>query len=284
MDCESVQTVFERRFTTSRWAPDRYPFAAHARTDSQQMASDTRSSLRDPRTHIRAVGSAFVVVVLVVLLASIAVALGRPLLDTAGIARGSALRLALRSAFQFVGFGVAGVGYLLVTDRADIVPVRWPTRPDLKWLAGGFVGLLGLYVVATAVFGALGVSGADSAIVEQGADQPVYFLYLVPVTILLVGPTEELIFRGIVQGLFREAYGASVAVAAASAVFAAVHVSSYSGEGLLATLVVVLLLGGVLGMVYERCGNLVVPAAIHGLFNTVQFAVAYATATGFVGA
>ena len=279
MDCESVQTVSENCSATSRWAPDRYPFAAHARSDAQQMASEARPSLRDPRTHIRAVGSAFVVVVLVVLLASVAVALGRPLLDTAGITRGSALRLALRSAFQFIGFGVAGVGYLLVTDRADLVPVRWPTRHDLKW----FAGLLGLYVVATAVFGALGVSGADSAIVEQGADQPIYFIYLVPVTILLVGPTEELIFRGIVQGLFREAYGAPVAVAAASAVFAAVHVSSYSGEGLLATLAVVLLLGGVLGVVYEKCGNLVVPAAIHGLFNTVQFVAAYATATGLVG-
>jgi len=245
------------------------------------MASEAR--LRDPRTHIRAIGGAFAVVVLVVLLAAVAISLGRPLLDAAGIPRGSALRLALRSAFQFVGFGVAGVGYLVVTDRGDLVPVRWPTRRDLKWFGIGFAGLLGLYAVATAVFGALGVSGADSAIVEQGADQPVYFLYLVPVTILLVGPTEELIFRGILQGLFREAYGTPVAVAGASAVFAAVHVSSYSGEGLLATLAVVLLLGGVLGVVYERSRNLVVPAAIHGLFNTVQFAAAYATATGLVG-
>lgn len=247
------------------------------------MASDAHSSLRDPRTHVRAVGGAFAVVALVVLLASVAVALGAPLLDAAGIARGSALRLALRSAFQFVGFGIAGVGYLLVTDRVDLVTVRWPTRDDLRWFGIGFAGLLGLYVAATAVFGALGVSGADSAIVEQGADQPVYFLYLVPVTILLVGPTEELIFRGILQGLFREAYGTAVAVAGASAVFAAVHISSYSGEGLFATLAVVLLLGGVLGVVYEKCRNLIVPAAIHGLFNTVQFAAAYATATGLVG-
>ena len=168
------------------------------------MASDARTSLGDPRTHVRAVGGAFLVVALVVLLATIAVSLGLPLLDAAGIARDSALGLALRSAFQFVGFGIAGVGYLVVTDRTDLVPVRVPTRSDLKWLGGGFVGLVGLYVAATAVFGALGISGADSAIVAQGADQPVYFLYLVPVTILLVGPTEELIFRGILQGLFRE--------------------------------------------------------------------------------
>ena len=247
------------------------------------MASDARSSTGNARTHLRAVGGAIVVVLLVWIFALISVSLGLPLLEFAGVTRNDALWLALRSAFQFVGFGVAGVGYLLVTDRIDFVPVRWPTRGDLKWFGAGFAALLGLYVVATAVFGALGISGADSAIVEQGAEQPIYFLFLIPVTVLLVGPTEELIFRGIVQGLFREAYGTPVAIAAASAVFAAVHVSSYSGEGLLATLAVVLLLGGVLGVVYEKCGNLVIPAAIHGLFNTVQFAAAYATATGLVG-
>lgn len=247
------------------------------------MASDARSSIRSPRTHLRAIGGAVVVVLLVWIFALISVSLGIPLIEFAGITRNDALWLALRSAFQFVGFGIAGVGYLAVTDQTDLVSVRWPTRSDLQWLGGGLVGLVGLYVAATVLFGALGISGADSAIVAQGADQPIYFLYLVPVTILLVGPTEELIFRGILQGLFREPYGSAVAVAAASAVFAAVHVSSYTGDGLLATLSVVLLLGGVLGVLYEKSGNLVVPAVVHGLFNTLQFAAAYATATGLVG-
>ena len=248
------------------------------------MASDARSvPLDDPKTHLRAIGGAFAVVVLVVLVASIAVSLGYPLLDAAGIGRESALGLALRSAFQFVGFGVAGVGYLVVTDQTDLVPIRYPTRRDLKWLIGGLAGLLALYVAATAVLSAMGIEGAESAIVAEGSDQPIYFLYLVPVTILLVGPTEELIFRGIVQGQFRRAYGTPVAVAAASAIFAAVHLSSYSGDGLLATLGTVLILGGVLGIVYEKSENLVVPAVVHGLFNTVQFAAVYATTTGLVG-
>jgi len=247
------------------------------------MVSDARSSsLDDPRTHLRALGGAFVVVALVVLVASIAVSIGGSLLASAGIARESALGLALRSAFQFVGFGVAGVGYLLVTDQTDLVPVRVPTRRDLKWLAGGFGALLALYVGIVAVLNALGIQGGESVIVEQGTGQPVYFLYLVPVTLLLVGPTEELIFRGIVQGLFRRAYGPAVAVAAASAVFAAVHISSYSGEGVLATLATILVLGGVLGVVYEKSDNLVVPALVHGLFNTVQFVAVYATTTGVV--
>ncbi|RLM56436.1 CPBP family intramembrane metalloprotease [Halobellus sp. Atlit-31R] len=247
------------------------------------MASDAHSSsLDDPRTHIRAFGGTFVVVALVVLLATVTVSIGYPLLDAAGISRDSALGLALRSAFQFVGFGIAGAGFLLVTDQTDLVPVRKPTRRDLKWLVGGFVGLLSLFVALSGALSALGIQGADSAIVAQGSDKPIYFLYLVPVTILLVGPTEELIFRGIVQGLFRGAYGTRFGIAAASAVFAAVHVTSYSGEGLLATLATVLVLGGVLGVVYEKSRNLVVPAVVHGLFNTVQFVAVYASTTGLV--
>jgi membrane protease YdiL (CAAX protease family) len=116
----------------------------------------------------------------------------------------------------------------------------------------------------------------------HGGGQPVYFLYLLPVPILLVDPTDELIFREVVRGQFRRAYGTPVAVAAASAIFAAVHLSSYSGDGLLATLGTVLILGGVLGIVYEKSENLVVPAVVHGLFNTVQFAAVYATTTGLV--
>ncbi|MFB6093205.1 MAG: lysostaphin resistance A-like protein [Haloquadratum sp.] len=247
------------------------------------MGSDVSSSpVEASWTHLRAFGSAFLVVALVVLVASIAVSLGMPLLDAAGIARESALGLALRSAFQFVGFGVAGVGYLLATGQTDLLSIRFPTRRDLVWLALGLFGLLALYGGITVVLDALGIEGADSAIVAQGTDQPVYFLYLVPVTVLLVGPAEELIFRGIVQGLFRRAYGPAFAIAAASAVFAAIHVTSYSGDGLLATLATVLVLGATLGTVYERSGNLAVPAVVHGLFNTVQFVAVYATTTGLV--
>ncbi|MGQ4556752.1 CPBP family glutamic-type intramembrane protease [Halobellus sp. GM3] len=248
------------------------------------MASDARSvPLDDPRTHLRALGGAFVVVALVVLVASITVSLGYPLLDAAGIGRESALGLALQSAFQFIGFGVAGVGYLLVTDQTDLVPIRAPTRRDLTWLVGGFLALLAMYAGIVGVLTAFGIQGGDSVIVEQGSGQPVYFLYLIPVTVLLVGPTEELIFRGIVQGLFRRAYGSAVAVAGASAVFAAVHISSYSGEGALATLATILILGGALGVLYEKSQNLLVPAVVHGLFNTAQFVGVYATATGLVG-
>lgn len=250
------------------------------------MASDARSSpFDDPRTHVHAVGSAIVVLSIALISAIIAVSIGSSLVSSAGIQQGSALSWALGDAFQFVGFGIAGVGYILVSNRTDPVSIRWPTRIDLKWLIIGIVGLIGSYAVITAIFGLLGISGAESVIIRRAENQPIYLLYLIPVTILLVGPTEELIFRGLIQGVLDKTYGPKVAIPAASVLFTLPHFLSYVGEDLMAivpTLSVVLILGGVLGILYKKSKNLIVPAAVHGLFNTVQFAAAYATATGLV--
>lgn len=248
------------------------------------MATDPQSSssLGDARTHLRAFGGAFLVVALAFLVAAVFVSLGRPLIEAMGVAPDGALGRALTSAAQFVGFGVAAVGYLVVTDQRELVSVRVPTARDAKWVLGGLLGLVALYLAVTFGMQALGIEGADSNLIAQGQDEPLYYLYLVPVTVLLVGPTEELVFRGVVQGSFRRAYGPAVAIAAASAVFAVIHWSSYSGSGRFVTLGVILLLGATLGALYERTDNLVVPAVIHGLFNTVQFVYVYAAATGLV--
>ncbi|MFC6724265.1 CPBP family intramembrane glutamic endopeptidase, partial [Halobium palmae] len=123
---------------------------------------------------------------------------------------------------------------------------------------------------------------AASTLVQRGRDQPVFFLYLVPMTVLLVGPAEELVFRGAVQGALRRAYGPRVALVGASAVFALIHWSSYVGEGRVVTLATIFVLGGVLGYLYQRTDNLLVPAVAHGLFNAVQFLYEYAATTGLL--
>jgi hypothetical protein len=251
------------------------------------MASDVRSrSLEDPRTHIYAIGSAIVVFLLALLSATITVSIGSSFVSFVGIQEGSALAWASGDALQFVGFGIAGIGYILVSRRTNLVSIRLPTRADARWFVIGLIGLVGSYAVVTAVFGLLGISGAESIIINRGERQPVYLLYLIPVTILLVGPTEELIFRGLIQGLLDKTYGPKIAIPVASVIFMLPHIFSYVGEDLttvVPTLSVVFLLGGVLGVLYEKSGNLVVPAVVHGLFNAVQFAGKYAYETGLVG-
>ncbi|AFK19751.1 CPBP family intramembrane metalloprotease [Haloferax mediterranei ATCC 33500] len=187
---------------------------------------------------------------------------------------------ALSSAGQFVGFGVVGVGYLAARDDWRLVRFDWPTRRDLLWIGGGLVAVVGVYLGATALMNVLGIQSGNSVIAQQGRESPVYFLYLTVVTIVLVGPAEELIFRGIAFGELRRLWGPMPAIALSSLVFASIHLWSFSGEGMYVSLAMVFLLGSVLAVVYEKSGNLLVAAVVHGLFNAVQFLVSYAQATG----
>ncbi|QIB75863.1 CPBP family intramembrane metalloprotease [Halogeometricum borinquense] len=247
------------------------------------MASDVSSQTSDLPAPVRAFGSVALVVVLVLLCASIFVSFGAAIFQTVGIDRGSALYIALRSGSQFVGFGVAAVGYLTVTDQWELVYRRVPSLRDLKWITAGFGVLLVLYLAINVGLTALGIDSGDSAVAATAEGQPVLLLYYIPVTLLLVAPTEELVFRGVVQGLFRREYGVPFAIAGSSLTFASIHATSFTGEGAVVSLIVVLILGGVLGIVYEKSESLVVPVVAHGLYNTVQFAATYAMAVGLVG-
>ncbi|ADQ66163.1 metal-dependent membrane protease [Halogeometricum borinquense DSM 11551] len=247
------------------------------------MASDVSSQTSDLPAPVRAFGSVALVVVLVLLCASIFVSFGTAIFRTVGIDRGSALYIALRSGSQFVGFGVAAVGYLTVTDQWELVYRRVPSLRDLKWITAGFGVLLVLYLAINVGLTALGIDSGDSAVAATAEGQPVLLLYYIPVTLLLVAPTEELVFRGVVQGLFRREYGVPFAIAGSSLTFASIHATSFTGEGAVVSLIVVLILGGVLGIVYEKSESLVVPVVAHGLYNTVQFAATYAMAVGLVG-
>ncbi|PSQ47059.1 CPBP family intramembrane metalloprotease domain-containing protein, partial [Halobacteriales archaeon SW_7_65_23] len=88
---------------------------------------------------------------------------------------------------------------------------------------------------------------------------------------LVVGPMEELLFRGIVQNRLRERFPAIPAIAIASAIFAAVHVVALAGSptGMLVTVFILFFPATVFGTVYEFTGNLVAPALLHALHNSV---------------
>jgi membrane protease YdiL (CAAX protease family) len=182
---------------------------------------------------------------------------------------------------QGVAFGTFALAYLLYTDRGlDFVRARVPGVRDLAWALGGTVALFVGLAVVSAIFAAFGVQSASNAVEQFGEQDPTVFLLLVPLSFLFIGPGEELLYRGVVQGRLREAFGPWVAIGVASFVFAVVHVFSLQGAGKLAYLAILFVLSPILGAAYEWTDNLVVPALIHGAFNAVQFYVAYLGATG----
>lgn len=196
---------------------------------------------------------------------------------------GIGLRVAL-TALQFVGFAVGVGGYLALTDNRDLVGVRPPSLRELGWVGGGIVGIVLAAAAVGQLLSILGVEVAQNQVVETGRSNPRFFLYMIPVSLLLVGPFEELVFRGAVQGLLRRAWTSWGAILVASAMFGIVHYVALTGSGSrLSYIVVAATLGIILGYLYERTDNLLVPAAVHGVYNSLLFVVQYASATGIVG-
>jgi membrane protease YdiL (CAAX protease family) len=160
------------------------------------------------------------------------------------------------------------------------IGVRVPTLEGWIVLGVGFVSMIIVWLVtsiASFVIGRrLGVEREPQMIFEIAQQDPLIFLLLGVLSILIVGPTEELLFRGIIQTRIREAFGVPVGISLATAIFAVIHVFGFStlASGLLG--VSVLFFSGlVLALAYEYTDNLVVVAVIHGFFNATQATLGY---------
>lgn len=186
------------------------------------------------------------------------------------------------AAAQFVGMGLAVYAYLRWRSEGDLFEVDLPSLTDIGWAVGGFVALFVVLFAVSWVVQALGAETATNQVVELGQQNPVLFLYMIPVTIFLVAPAEEALFRGVVQGLFRRAYGLVPGVILASALFGVAHYLALTGGGKVTYIAVAAGLGLVLGAVYELTENLAVPIAVHGLWNTILFGSQYLIASGAV--
>ncbi len=179
---------------------------------------------------------------------------------------------------QGVAFGGVAALYLRYRDLGfDFVSARVPSLREAAWAVGGYLLALGAALVAALLVAATGVDAASNQVAEIGIENPEVLLLLIPFSFLLIGPGEELLFRGVVQGTLRQAFGPWVAVGLASAIFAAIHWFALTG-GAASRLVSISLLffpSLVFGAVYEHTDNLVVPALVHGAYNATLFSLVY---------
>lgn len=179
---------------------------------------------------------------------------------------------------QGIGFGGVALGYLAATGKGlGFVPVRRPTARELAWVGVGYVLALAGAILGGVIVFLTGTPAASNQIGEVAMANPEILLVLIPFSFLLIGPGEELLFRGIVQGTLRQTFGPVGAIGLASAIFAAVHfVALTGGTGeRLVTIGVLFLPSLVFGTAYERTHNLVVPALIHGAYNATLFSLVY---------
>jgi len=187
---------------------------------------------------------------------------------------------------QYVAFAGLAVGYLAYRGF-DLPRIRayfgieWPTLREVGLVIGGWLAIIvSLVIVATAVR-VLGVEPASNRSAELAMQRPEIIPILILASFLVIGPCEELLYRGVVQGRIRESLPGAPSILIASAVFAFVHFMALTGgaSARLTTVAILFVPSLVFGAIYEYTGNLVVPALLHGLHNAVLFTLLYVALT-----
>jgi membrane protease YdiL (CAAX protease family) len=154
------------------------------------------------------------------------------------------------------------------------IPVAIPNLRDIGIVIGGYIfawaTALTISIVIQLITRQTSAEQGQNTATETGLQNPEVLFLLLPAMILLVGPGEELLYRGVVQGRLREAIHPYAAIALASAIFGSIHWFALTGGNAFGNLLVLVLLtcvGAVLGISYELSDNIVVPSLIHGFYN-----------------
>lgn len=162
--------------------------------------------------------------------------------------------------------------------------VRWRDVPVglglfvLSWPVVQSVSMVSAWVYR-AVFG-----GGEEAVTHETlrsiADHPgsVWTWGLIAAVVVLAPVTEEVMYRGFLQGAARRAVGsAGWGAVVTSAVFAAAHLPVLVA-GSEYQVVTLWALGLAMGLAYERTGSIGVPIVMHGSFNAANVALVLAGA------
>ncbi|MEF8843442.1 MAG: CPBP family intramembrane glutamic endopeptidase [Haloarculaceae archaeon] len=179
---------------------------------------------------------------------------------------------------QGVAFGSVSLAYLRLRglDRSYL-GVHVPTLREWLTAASGWVLALAGAVTMVVVVVITGLDPAANRAGELGQADPLVFALLVPVSFLLIGPGEELLFRGVIQNSLVESLGRLPGILLATLLFAAAHVFSLAGplSGRAVTVLLLFVPGLVLAVSYDYTGNLVVPSLVHGAYNATLFALSF---------
>ncbi|WP_254840268.1 CPBP family intramembrane glutamic endopeptidase [Natronomonas marina] len=180
---------------------------------------------------------------------------------------------------QGVAFGGLSALYLQYRGLpADYVGV---SVPDLEgWIhagAGYVLALVGAFSMIFVVVFLLGLTPAQNRAAELGQQDSRVFLALLVLAVLVIGPGEELLFRGVVQSRLRETFSAPLGIGLATVIFAVAHAPALAGptSGVALTITLLFVPALVFAVVYERTDNVVVPAVTHGAYNATLFGLAY---------
>lgn len=173
-------------------------------------------------------------------------------------------------------FGMFGVGYLYYRYRDLSVPIALPSPRELGYTVVGVGAAIAAAVALSVALTTLGLL-PSSVIGDTAATNPTFLLGLAALSIVVVAPVEEFVFRGVIQGRLRGRFGPAPAIVGASLLFGSLHLANYSGNpvAIVAGALMIAAVGSIFGTLYERTGNLAVPILVHAIYNTILFGLSY---------
>lgn len=154
-----------------------------------------------------------------------------------------------------------------VPSPTEWIGLRRPDRWGLGYIVlGTGVGIALLLGSVILIEGILGLerTGAGSTLSEAVLRSRILTL------LIFVGPAEELLMRGVIQRSLREHIGPWPAIVLSGGLFGIAHLDLWALQtGDLLWLAGLGTVGIMLGWLYERTGNIVIPGIAHGGINSV---------------
>ncbi|WP_245998426.1 CPBP family intramembrane glutamic endopeptidase [Halalkalicoccus subterraneus] len=188
--------------------------------------------------------------------------------------------VALTALFILSEAGYAITGWIYARRwLSETISIKIPTKYQAVWIVASALGMLAIPLIIEIVSSTTGIQyGRVDQQLLTGSPEMV--LVLVVLSVVLIGPAEEYLFRGVIQGRLSQSMGASAAIVIASLLFVLPHAIGYTGGvGAIVLLSIApFSLGLVMGALYEWFNNLSLPILAHGLYNATLFLTTYFTA------
>lgn len=207
-----------------------------------------------------------------------------------GLALTTSSQLMMNYIALALGAVTIGLLYFRVSDKGiDYIDIHIPHKRQLAIIIGGTLALLIAFFAIGAGTSFFGEAEASEHSMQQtvsnGNIDPQFILVMIPISFLVIGPSEEFIFRNLVQKRLYEDFTKKSSIVLASSVFALIHFPTYA-TGALSEIFVslgsVFVFSLILGAAYAWTENLLIPSVMHGSYNAVIFANWYtALAHGF---
>jgi membrane protease YdiL (CAAX protease family) len=144
---------------------------------------------------------------------------------------------------------------------------RLPWKSGVAWTLAGLAAFYGISSLYAAV---ISPSGQQDVVQTLGGDRSLGLLVATAIVVILIAPVaEEVFFRGFFYRALRNRLSALLATLVVSILFGSIH---YSGRDTLDLLPMLVLLGVIFCVLYERTGSLYPSIALHQLNNTIALA------------